>query len=169
MCESRGCNIQNLDEWFTAFARWTLDVAFLKDKEEDQEALLQQRTEFCTAAQVSLRSWSPQTLKTVTNALAHLYRFTSHPVGIVPASNKQFPQYNLAFNQALHKQREKRDVVDPVQVLQDSELVALYDDTNFSSLYENQRLNLVILTYHLGQRPNNLINLKGEHQSSPGW
>ena len=48
----------------------------------------------------------------------------------------------------------------PVAVLQDEEVEMLYDKTNWQSKFETQRMNILILSFQLGQRPSNIWSLK---------
>ena len=89
--EIRKVVLSNLDEWFTAFSKWTLDPVALADTKEEQDKILAQRKELCHLSAVPVRVWSPQSLKTYLNALAKAYNSSSPPHGIVPSIEKQFP------------------------------------------------------------------------------
>lgn len=160
VCEVKGCVLDNLDECFTGFAKWSVDVAFLFDDDPSKEEALKQRVEMCQAAGVAVRSWSLQTLKTIVNALALQYRQTSPSTGIVMSSTKQFPKFCLIFNAALKRSREKQCQEQPVDVVTDDEMAQLFDKTNWKSPYEAQRMNLLLFAFSLGQRPDTLIGLR---------
>ena len=55
---------------------------------------------------ITLRQWTPSTLKTAVNGLANLYQSTSPQHGIVPSSTKQFPNFFLFFNEAMLKEKK---------------------------------------------------------------
>ena len=48
---------------------------------------------------------------------------------------------------------------EPTPVLKETEVQALYDKTNWSSWFEAQRMNFLVLSYQLGQRPESLVRL----------
>ena len=101
MCEVRQAVFANLDDWFLAFARWSVNVACLFDSPEEQEAANAQRSALCASALVTSRSWVPSTLVTMTNALAALYKEGPDPVGVVvPSVPSHFPLYCAFFNAA---------------------------------------------------------------------
>ena len=43
-----------------------------------------------------------------------------------------------------------------MQLLDDAELLLLHDNTNFKSVYENQRYNVVVIGFRTGLRPESL-------------
>ena len=57
--------LPNLDEWLTAFSKWTIDPVALADTKDEQDKILLQRQDLCNNSSVSKRVWSPATLKTV--------------------------------------------------------------------------------------------------------
>ncbi len=85
VCEMRQTPMENLDEWMCSWAMFTLDVDFLLEDDTARTAAITQRKELCQAAEVDMRSWTPQTLKTMVNALALLYKMTPPTHGIVPS------------------------------------------------------------------------------------
>ena len=48
---------------------------------------------------------------------------------------------------------------EPTPVLKETEVQALYDKTNWSSWFEAQRMNFLVSSYQLGQRPESLMRL----------
>ena len=82
---------------------------------DDKNKARQQRKEMCEEAGVSVREWSPQTLKTNLNALAHLYKNTKPEVGVVFSSEKQFPLFTVFLNGAIKKSKEKQSVLVKIQ------------------------------------------------------
>jgi hypothetical protein len=87
----QNCVLSNLDDWMTAFAKWTLSVGCLFDDATQRDVALAQRKDLCAAAGVPVRYWSPPTLKTNVNALALMYKQTGPASGIVPRAQIQFP------------------------------------------------------------------------------
>ena len=140
----------------TAFAKFTLSVLALFDTPEERHLALSQRKELCEKAEVDMRQWSPATLKTLVNALALMYKQTAPGHGIVPSATIQFPTFCKFFNAACKRDRNASARKEPVQVLQDSEVAELFDKTNWQSWYEAQRMNLLLLAFNLGQRPESL-------------
>lgn len=153
------CVIDNLDVWMLAFARWSVDSKLLFSADQVEEGL-KNRAELCVKAGVPMRSWAPQTLKTNVNALANLYRLSQPVQGICPSIPKQFPRYCMFFNEIAEKSVAHRAIAQEVPVLSDSEVEHLYDRTNFSNPSENQRLNALLISYRLGQRPETLARLQ---------
>lgn len=153
--------ISNLDEWMMAFAKWTLHPKFLFDDTKEGEKLHAQRVRVCEEASIPPRMWQPTTLKTVVNALAMIYRATQPEHGIVPSSSKQFPNFCKFFNVAI-KRFKAQQATQPTQTkpLQNAEVEVLFTQTNWQSPYENQRMNLLLFGYHLGQRPETLVRLQ---------
>lgn len=160
VCQKKNVVLDDLDAWMTAFSKWVLGMNFLLDGEDAQKLAMEQRQALSNDAGVVLRDWSPLTLKTMVNALATIHRSTRPPVGIVPSSTKQFPTFCALFNDALRRCKDTKCLEEAVEVLQDEEIVKLYDATNWVNLLEAQRMNLLILAFQLGQRPDTLINLK---------
>ena len=151
--------IDDLDEWMAAFAKWTLSLDSLFDEGSSKEAAVAQRAAMCHRAGVVMRSWAPQTLKTVVNALALMYKQTGPESGIVPSVESQFPKYCRIFNAACTRHRNASARQEPTAVLKDTEVQTLYDKTNWLSWYEAQRMNFLLLAYQLGQRPESLVRL----------
>ena len=98
VCKHRGVDFPGLDDWLVAFAKWTLHPKFLLDGTDEIASAIQQREEFARGANVPVKGWSATTLKTMVNSLAHLYKQTQPPIGIVPSAEQQFPQFCLTFN-----------------------------------------------------------------------
>ena len=157
VCKHKKVELENLDEWFTAFAKWTLQFDALFDEESARAEARDQRQKMCAEGGVVMRQWTPQTLKTSVNALAHLHRITQPQNGIVPSSQRQFPRFCVFFNGALVRTKTKQTLQEPVAVLQDSDVALLFEKTNWASWYEAQRMNILILSYQLGQRPETLV------------
>ena len=101
VCIARGTPLTNLDDWMVGFAHWTLHPQYLLDDSTQLDAAMAQREAFAKEANVAVHRWTPVTLKTIVNALAHLHKQGEPEVGIVPGVAKQFPNYCLAFNEAL--------------------------------------------------------------------
>ena len=55
---------------------WTLQVETLLDIGSGQKDAREKRKALCDEVKVSMREWSPQTLKTMVNAMALMYRQT---------------------------------------------------------------------------------------------
>ena len=157
--ERQGVVITDLDEWMTAFAKWTLSADCLFDDNNAKEAALAQRTALCDRAGVAVQSWAPQTLKTTANALALMYKQTGPNSGVVPSVENQFPKYCRFFNAACTRHRNMTARQEPTPVLKETEVQALYDKTNWSSWFEAQRMNFLVLSYQLGQKPESLVRL----------
>ena len=161
--EAKGLTLSKLDDWFTAFSKWKLSPEALFEAPEEQEICVKRRNELASLAGVTVRAWCPTTLKTTINVLALKYRETAPPTAICSSSTKQFPNYNKIWNAASKRWKDLGARQDVVAVLEDHEVVQLYDQTNFSSLYEAQRMNLVVLFFSLGQRADNMISLRVGH------
>ena len=157
--EVKGVVITEMDEWLTAFAQWSLGVEWLFDDKEAADGALAQREALCSQAKVVARCWMPQSLKTVVNALALMYKQTGPVDCIVPSVDNQFPRYCRFFNAACtrHKNKQARQPLE--KSLTDDELVSLFDKTQWKSWYESQRMSLLVLAYQVGQRPETLIRL----------
>ena len=85
----------DLDDWFEAFAKWTLTFDSLFDDVDERAAAREQRKTLCDDGGVVMREWTPVTFKTMANALASWYRQTKPPNAFVISSRKQFPRYNI--------------------------------------------------------------------------
>ena len=107
-----------------------------------------------------MRKWCPQTLKTAVDAMALMYKQTCPPNGIVPGAQIQFPKYCRFYTAGASRARNNAAWQPVVAVLHDPEVVALFDKTNWLSWHEAQRMNLLLLAYQLGQRPESLIRLR---------
>ena len=125
--QSKGVVFEKLDDWMTAFAKFTLSVPALFDTPEERHLALSQRKELCEKAEVDMRQWSPATLKTLVNALALMYKQTAPGHGIVPSATIQFPTFCKFFNAAFKRDRNATARKEPVQVLQDSEVAELFE------------------------------------------
>ncbi|EPS57144.1 hypothetical protein M569_17677 [Genlisea aurea] len=145
-----GVVITDLDEWLTAFAKWSLSLDTLFEDEAQKEAALEQRKALCERAGVGVRSWLPQTLKTTVNALALMYKQTGPDSGIVPGVESQFPKYCRFFNVACTRSRNTIARKEPTAVLTDAEVLRLVEKTNWLSWYEAQRTNFLLLAYQMG-------------------
>ena len=151
--------ITDLDEWMTAFAQWTLGVEWLFESKEAAEAALAQRNALCEAAGVAVRCWVPQTLKTNVNAMALMYKQSGAENCVVPGVETQFPRFNRLFNVACTRQRTTQARQPLEQSLTCQEVERLFDKTEWKSWYQSQRMNLLLMAYQLGQRPETLIRL----------
>ena len=160
MCTVRGVMFDDLDDWMVAFLKWTVHPKFLLKDLTQLPAAMQQRKQYAKEAKVTVKLWNPKTFRTIVNGLAHLHRQGKPEVGIVPGSEKQFPNYNLTFNECLTRCKEGEATTEQVEVLQDEEVEFLYDVTNWENPHEAQRMNLLILAYQIGQRPENIVTLK---------
>ena len=160
VCTVRQAVFVNLDDWFVAFARWSVNVVCLFDSPEEQEAATAQRKALCASANVTPRSWVPSTLVTMTNALAALYKEGTDPVGaVVPSVVAHFPQYCAFFNAASLREKRLQAQKEEVPLLNDDEVEQLYDRTNWNNFLESQRMNLLVIAYNLGQRPETFMGL----------
>ena len=151
--------IENLDDFFTAFAKWCLNVECLFDNKEKQEEALAQRKELCANAGVKVRAWLPSSLRTHLNGAAALYKTAEGKGSVVPSEESLFPNYCAIFSEAYRRERDFQARKPEVAVLNDEEVEKLYDSTNWLSPFEAQRTNLLILCYQLGQRPDSLEDL----------
>ena len=115
---------------------------------------MQQRHAMCTKANVRVRSWVPSTMVTMTNALAAMFKEGPSVVGsVVPSVPAQFPQYTAFFCDIGLREKRTGAQKQEVSVLGDDEVERLYDATNFESFFEAQWMNILLLAYSLGQRP----------------
>ena len=156
----KGIVITDLDDWMTAFAQWSLGVAWLFDSKEAAEAALAQREALCQQAGVAVRCWVPQTLKTNVNALALMYKQTGAENCIVPSVESQFPRFVRFFNAASTRHRNTQARQPLEQSLTFGEVERLFDKTEWKSWHQSQRMNLLLMAYQLGQRPETLIRLR---------
>ena len=124
------------------------------------DTAVMQRESFAVQVGITARFWTPQTLRSAVNGLAHAHRQTRPPLGIVASAEQQFPKYCLTFNEALLRSRKTKALQEHVGVLTDAEVLSLYDATNWASPYEAQRMNMLILSFNLGQRPDNIYQLQ---------
>ena len=92
--DARQVTIENLDEYFTAFAKWCLNVRCLFDTKEEQDAALAQRQELCANAGVKVRSWLPSSMRTVLNGGASLDKTAEGKGSVCPHEPTLFPKYN---------------------------------------------------------------------------
>ncbi len=157
--KTEGVVITDLDEWLTAFAKWGMSLDTLFDDAGQRQTALEQRKAMCARARVAVRSWLPQSMKTVVNALALMYKQTGPEGGIVPGVASQFPRYCRFFNAACTRHRNANARHEPTPVLQDDEVLKLVLKTNWVSWYEAQRMNFLLLAFQLGQRPESLVRL----------
>jgi hypothetical protein len=127
VCDLRKAEYGDLDDWMRAFAYFTLAPQFLVEGKDKIKEALDGRKAMCAEAKVSVRTWAPQTLKTMVNALALLYRNTRPVHALVMSSTKQFPNFNKLFNVAVTKARGTATLVEPIEVLQDFEVEVLYE------------------------------------------
>ena len=156
-------DIQDLDIWFRNFAKWTLVANALVDDGNLHSEVMDQRKQLCAKAGVPMRQWTPASLVTYTNALAKLYKQTAPTVGIIPSSEKQFPQYCPFINACVtrHQQCQPlKEAAAPVPLLTDAEMEVAFDKTNWLNLLESQRMNLLQMSFILGQRPEALVRLR---------
>jgi hypothetical protein len=160
---AKGVELEKLDDWITAFSKWILDPECLFDDPEDIEKCKKQRQELCLLAGVKFRSWCPTTLKTAVNVLALKYRETAPPAAVVASSMRQLPNYNNLWNAASKRWRSLGPRHEIIPILEDHEVVQLYDSTNFGSWFEAQRMNLLILLFSIGQRTKNFWEMKVCH------
>jgi hypothetical protein len=100
--------LQNLDDWFTAFAVFTLAVETLTDDKALHPKALEERKNLCAAAGVMLRQWSPQTLKTNGNSLCALYRTADGAAGLCLSCSTTFPKFNTYFTSATRRYGMKK-------------------------------------------------------------
>ncbi|EPS57096.1 hypothetical protein M569_17729 [Genlisea aurea] len=157
--DKEGVTITDLDEWLTAFAKWSMSLGTVFEEEAPRLAAMEQRRALCERAGVSVRSWLPQTLKTTVNALALMYKQTGPDSGIVPGVESQFPKYCRFFNAACTRSRNAKARQEPPAVLTDSEVLRFVEKTNWVSWGEAQRTNFLLLAFQLGQRPETLVRL----------
>ena len=159
LCKSKNAEILDLDAWMVAFTKWILHPKFLLDGIAKVAAAVAQRNKLAADAGLTAKFWCPNNLKSVVNGMAHFYKQTKPAIGIVPSVSQQFPDFNLAFNAACARDKCDRAMLEPLRVLQDREVEFLCDQTNWWNLLEAQRMNLLLIGYSLGQRPENLAAL----------
>jgi hypothetical protein len=157
--DARQVTIENLDEYFTAFAKWCLNVECLFDTKEEQDAALGQRQQLCANAGVKVRSWLPSSMRTMLNGAASLYKTAEGKGSVCPSEPTLFPNYNDFFNCAYRRERAANARKAEAPVLDDVELEELFDKTNWQSPFEAQRTNLLILCFSLGERTSTIEEL----------
>ena len=69
VCKHKNVHMKHLDEWFMAFAKWTLHFDVLLDDDGARREAREQRKQLCVDVGVVMREWSPQTLKADFNIL----------------------------------------------------------------------------------------------------
>jgi hypothetical protein len=152
-------SIEDLDEWFAAFAKWCINVVYLFDEAKDQQDALAQRETLCANAGVTIRCWTPGTLRTILNGAAAKYKAGKGSGTVVPGEPTLFPNFCTFWNAAYRRERGENSRRQQIPVLADDEVELLYDKTNWQSFLDAQRMNLLIMAYQLGSRPESLISL----------
>ena len=144
---------KGLDEWLVGFVKFTLDVRAMNSEEIKQKKYLEKRKKLC-GEDYKVRSLSPSTIKTYINALAGIYHTRRQENQFVPSSKMRFPEFNSYFAH-VDKLYEVIEAINEAQnqeeeILQDVELEKLWKDTNFDSLFQVQRYNLMIFANRTG-------------------
>lgn len=160
VCEKKGWNPTNLDEYMVAFAKWVLNVDCLFDTEPEKIAAKAQRQVLCQEAGVPMYEWAPQTLTTYINALAVLHRQGRPESVIVPKAKKQFPQFVRFSDAAASRHKQIRARKPETAVLNDDDLLKLHAATRWDSWFDVQRYNILVLSFNIGQRQESLKLLR---------
>ena len=104
-------------------------------------------------------------MRTYVNGLAVIYNQSGRASKITLSSTMQFPKFNafmrgcVTTHRSLEAIKEASRDAAEFGILQDHELRLLWDNTNFSSIYEVQRMGLAIMAYRLGFRGDTLLML----------
>ena len=153
---------RGLDDWLVRFVKFTVDVRAMNSEESKQKKYLENRKKLC-GEHYKVRSLSPSTIKTYVNALAAIYNTRRQENQWVPSSKMRFPEFNsyYAHVDKLYKEIEAIHAAQTPEeeILQDTELEKLWNDTNFESPFEVQRYNIMILAYRTGFRADTMQHL----------
>ena len=156
---TEGAVIEDLDDYMVAFAKWTLSFDSLCDSEEQKVVRKARRNALCQAANVPMHEWSPDTLTTYTNALCALYKASKPEFGVVMRAKSQFPKYVAFLDSASSRLKKKKARTPMTKVLGDGDIVHLFGKTDWGNWFENQRMNILIFGYGLGQRRESMQEL----------
>ena len=153
---------KNLDNWFVGFVKITVDVHAMHVDKTKQYKYLEIQKKMCGDS-FKVRSLSTSTIKTYINALSGIYNALRQEHPFVPSSKMRFPEFNMHFSH-VDKQYKVIEAIEEAQspepeILRDDELQKLWADTNFDSLFETQRYNILIFGNRLGFRADTLEHL----------
>jgi hypothetical protein len=98
-------------------------------------------------------------MRTHVNRAASPYKTGQGKGAMVPSEPTLFPKYCDFFQNAYRREHNSQARKPEVPVLHDHEVEKLYNGTNWQSLYEAQRTNLLIMCFQLGQRPDSVEDL----------
>ena len=153
---------KSLDDWLVGFVKFTVDVRAMNSEKDKQKKYPETRKQLC-GEEYKVRSLSPSTIKTYINALAGIYNTRRQENQFVPSSNMRFPGFNsyYAHVDKLFKVIDAiKEAENPEEeILQDAELEKLWEDTNFQSVFEVQRYNIMIFAYVTGFRGDTLQHM----------
>ena len=160
----KGVELADLDVWFEQFAKFVIDVRTITQDEDQQKRILKKREEF-SGDPKALRSISPLSMRTYVNGLAVMYNQSGRTTKVSFSSTMQFPKFNafmrgcVTIHRGLVAIKEASKDAAAFEILQDRELPLLWNNTNFDSLYEVQRMGMAILAFRTGLRGDTLRKL----------
>ena len=160
----KGVELADLDVWFEQFAKFVIDVRTITQDKDQQKRILKKREEL-SGDPKALRSISPLSMRTYVNGLAVMYNQSGRTTKVSFSSTMQFPKFNafmrgcVTIHRGLVAIKEASKDAAAFEILQDRELPLLWNNTNFDSLYEVQRMGMAILAFRTGLRGDTLRKL----------
>ena len=162
-CTTNNAVYGNLDEWFVALAKFVLIPEVLEDDKEKQRAIVEHRDRIRPQG-MQQRKLQTQSLTTVMNALAALVRHSSTAHAMVISCKTQFPKYNEFLQGCIDRHKVLQAVSEAgkedVDILQDEEVLKIYNATNFAHTFETHKFNILIIAHRTGLRADTLSKLR---------
>lgn len=122
---------------------------------------MEKRAALC-AGRCKVRKTSPPSLRTYVNSLARVFNSTESPNKFVPSCKTRFPKFFDVSKTVVTRYRSVQSVQDVTEeeILQDSELEALWNNTDFGVTLEAQRFNILVIAMRTGYRAETLARLQ---------
>jgi hypothetical protein len=142
---------------FIGWGRWSIRTQDLWADDANAAATLARRKEQAkTHGNLRVTLWPPSSFRTYVNAVARVYKRAAPTSILVPSSERQFPAFNVFFEQVHARERSFRASANATtattDILRPQEYQVIMRDGTPRDAFEAQRRNILALVFCTGFR-----------------
>ncbi len=157
LCDALGAKYDSLDDMFIGWGRWSIRTQDLWADDANAAATLARRKEQAkTHGNLRVTLWPPSSFRTYVNAVARVYKRAAPTSILVPSSERQFPAFNVFFEQVHARERSFRASANATtattDILRPQEYQVIMRDGTPRDAFEAQRRNILALVFCTGFR-----------------
>jgi hypothetical protein len=156
LCDALGAKYESLDDMFIGWGRWAIRTPDLWADASNAASTLARRKEQAAAHDLRVTAWPPSSFRTYVNAVARVYKRAAPTSILVPSSERQFPAFNVFFEQVHGRERSFRAssnaTTATTDILRPQEYQAIMREGVPRDAFESQRRNILALVFCTGLR-----------------